>query len=819
MRTVKILKPYLISVILFLLLGYIFKTVETLSFCNTQESTSFLTLLQAYLNITAIFCLYSLIILPFYLLFAFLHRKTAQIVTAILFALLFSLEAGLYVYYTQAGVLMGRELVIRPISETWVTIRNSSDIVRNAVLIVMVFAYFIALPFLFKKVKIFNHYRSLMVGFFIIGIFAICALFFYQKTNHQIANNYLASKSFFFFSALKSHSIEEMEPNYLVFDKEGNFEIEKNENILKEYVALYNETAEDFNYPMERVSSEIPNVLSPYFKKSGKNPNIVIIIVESLGTPFMGEKGENHSFTPYLDYLANTGLYWKNCLSTTMRTYGVIPSVTGSVPHGIKGFQFGMMPKHHSLFSILKNNNYTTNFFYGGDTNFDNILDFITAQDVDHVDNYLPQLRALIKEKQANGWGIHDEVLFGKSINYLKTLPKDKPKLNVYLTLSTHDKFNSREDKELKTVYDPKAEEIFSKLNEEQQKYFLPVKNILSGFVYADDCIRGFIHNYAKRPDFENTIFIITGDHSFGSFESNLQYHVVPLIIWSPLLKNHQAFPNIVSHLAIVPSIVSLLQNHYHVKVPDKLAWCSAGLDTASVFNPAEKVLFLSYDRMVNKMVYNQYFFEDKTKWYNKRLFEINENLDFKQVDDPNLMEQIYSKFKTLKYVNNYVYHNDKLIKSDHNAGERYKLIKVYENKDTIVCTTPDTIPSISGISEFDILPVQKIKGKYNKIKIRLKTDIVINDFMWQDHQMMLNFICSGDKLDYVSRDHIVKYILEDDILCDKKYELSVEKEIDVRDLNESYVRICVTSNLWDENWQPDKKITLSNIKVTIWGK
>jgi len=818
MRIIKILKPYLISVILFVLMGYIFKTIETFLFCRMQDAASFLTILQAYFNITAIFCLYSLIILPFYLLIALLSQKTAQIVTSILFALFIALEIGLYVYYTQAGVLMGRELVIRPISETLVTIRNSSNIIINSMLIILVFAYFIALPFVLKKVKIFNHYRSSIVGIALIGILSACT-FFYQKDKNQITNNYLESKSFFFFSALKSYPIAVTVPDYLIFDEEGNFKIEKNEKILKEYVALYNATAEDLDYPMERFSSEIPDVLSPYFNKSDKQPNIVIIMVESLGGLLLSERGEHVSFMPYLSFLADNGLYWKNCLSTTTRTYGVLPSVTGSAPHGMKGFQFGIMPKHHSLFSILKNNNYVTNFFHGGDINFDSMLDFVTAQDADHIDNYSSLLKTLKKKKQGNWWGAHDNVMFERSIEYLKTLPKEKPKLNVYLTITTHEVFNTREDKKLKTMYEPKAEEQFSKLNEEQKKYFLPVKEMLAVFMYADDCIKNLIHSYSKQPNFENTIFIITGDHSLGAHEHNLPYHSVPLIIWSPLLKTHKTFPNIVSHLAIAPSIVSLLQNNYNVKVPDKLAWCSTGLDTTSVYNPSEKVLFLSYDRRVNKMVYNQYFFEDKTQWHGKRLFEINENLDLEPIDDPKLMEHIHSKFKTLKYVNNYVYHNDKLIKSDNHAEREYKIIRGYENKNTIVCTTPDTIPSISGISEFDILPVQKIKGKYNKIKIRLRADIVINDFIWQDHQMMLNFLCSGDHFDYASGDHITKYILEDDIVCGETYELSIEKEIDVRDLDEFSVHICVTTNVWDDNWQRDKKITISNIKVTIWGK
>jgi hypothetical protein len=668
-------------------------------------------------------------------------------------------------------------------------------------------------------VKIFNRYLFSITSIIVVILLSGC-LFFYQRDNQQITNNYLESKSFYFFSSLINPSIDETEQEYLFFSEERNFgSVEKNENLLKEFIALYNKAAEDIDYPLERPSSAFPDVLSPFFNNSDKLPSIVIIMVESLGTPFLGEKGNNTSFTPFLDSLSSVGLYWKNCLTTTSRTYGVLPSVTGSLPHGMKGFQFGIMPNHHTLFTILKNNNYSTNFFYGGDTTFDNMLDFLTVQNIDHIDNYLPQLKNMKKNKQANWWGAHDNVLFDKSLDYLKTLPTEKAKLNVYLTLTTHDVFNSKEDKNLKTIYEPEAEEIFSRLDKEQKKYFLPSKEILAGFVYVDDCIRNFFHNYAKQPDFENTIFIITGDHSFGNFENNLHYHSVPLIIWSPLLKTHKTFPNIVSHLSIVPSLISFLQNNHNIDVPDKLSWCSVGLDTVSVFNPSEKVLFLSYDRKVDKMVYNQYFFENKTKWYAQRLFEIDENQNLKKIMDKRLIEDCYTKFLTLKYVNNYVYHNNKLISSGFTTKEPYKIIKVYDNENTIVCTTPDTIPSISGFSKFDIMPVQKMTGKYDKIKIKLQADIIINDFVFQDKQMLLNVICSGDGLNYVFSDHITKYILDDEILCGKKYELSIEKEIDIKELEKFSAHIFISTNKHDRNWEPDKKITISNIRVLIWGK
>jgi len=816
---VKILKPYIGSVILFVFTGFIFKTFETFLFIKYQDSASFWVILQSYFNITVSFCLYAIIILPLYLLMALVKQKPAQIIVSVIFALLASFELGLFIYYKMAGVLMGVEIVVRPISETLTTIRNSSNIFINASLLIILIAFFVTLPFFLKKVKIFHKPISVLISIFILCILSLCTIF-YQSNRNKTINNFIESKSFYFYSALWNHLIYThgfTEHSKFLNEQNENL-IEKTEELLREYVKLFPQrTMPDLNYPMERPSSEFPDVLAPYFIKSDKQPNIVIIIVESLGSYLIGDKGNNVSFTPFIDSLAHTGLFWKNCLTTTPRTFGVVPAVLGSVPHGKRGFQFGIMPKHHSLFSILKTNNYKTNFFFGGDSNFDNMIDFLTLQEPDHIDNFMPQLKKYQKNDLANYWALYDHVLFDESLKFLKEQSNQKPNVNVFLTLTTHEPFYSG-DQELIKIYKPKTEKIFSKLKSDKRKYFLPIKDIITTFTYLDDCLRNFMNNYSKQPDFDNTIFIITGDHSHGIYKNELAHYSVPLIIWSPLLKTSQTFPNIVSHLAITPSIISFLQNNYNLKVPENISWNSDGLDTASVFNPSEKLLFLNYERKVNTMVFNQYFFQQGRQIEDNLLFEIDENLDLKEVNDPKLIENYRSKFLTLKYVNDFVYHNNRLSGYDH-GDKKYKVINIFENNDTIICNTPDTIPSNHGIDTFDIMPLQKFYGNYNKIKIKLMANIVINDFVYQDCQMHLNFICLGDNFRYISKENITKYIPDDNILCDKIYELFIEKEIDVSEMNKFSVHVCVTTNHNDYCWKPNKKITISNARVTIFGK
>jgi len=812
----QILKPFVITVLLFITAVWFFNTIETFLFYKYQDSISFLAITKSFFNLTAVFCLYSFIIFPFYLLIGLWKQKAAQIFAAFLFAIFTLLEIGLFKYYKQTDVLMGAELVARPVAEILTTIRNSSNILINISLIVAVIAFFIVIPLFLKKVKIFNNLLSQIITVITIGILAACTVF-YQQSENKALNRYLESKSFYFFSAVKDYFMHKPDDSsFFIFDDKGKTEkIEKNEMLLKEYAEMFPfRTILDLNYPMERSSSEIPDVLSPYFNKSEKQPHIVIVIVESLGSYIMGEKENGVSFTPFLDSLASVGLYWKNCLATTPRTFGVVPAVIASVPHGMKGFQFGIMPKHHSLFSILNNNDYNTNFFYGGDPSFDSMLDFLTVQEPNHIDNFQPQMKTYQKKDLANYWALYDHVLFNESFKFLKKQENKKPNVNVYLTLTTHEPFYGG-DKELKKIYEPKTEKIFAKLNPKIKKQLLPVKDIIMPFTYLDDCMRDFFYHYSQQPDFENTIFIITADHSYGYHKNDLANYSVPLIIWSPLLKTDKTFPNIVSHNAITPSVISYLQNNYNLKVPEQIAWCSDGLDTTSFFNPSEKVMFLNYNRKVNTMVYHQFYYEQS----DNKLYKIDKNLDLEAVADPVIIEDIKSKFNILKYVNNYVYHNDRLIKSDNKSDNKYKIIKGYENKDTIICKTPDTIPSIQGINVYDILPEQKITGKYHKIKINLTADLVINDYVYQDRQMVLVFKCRGKNFEYISKENITKYIEDDDILCDKKYEMTVEKEIDINDLESFFAHIYVATNESDANWSPDKKITISNIRVLISGK
>ncbi len=137
-------------------------------------------------------------------------------------------------------------------------------------------------------------------------------------------------------------------------------------------------------YPlMHRVAYD--DVLGPRFTLGAQKPNFVFVIVEGLGRDFTGPNAEYGGFTPFLDSLAGRSLSWDNFLSTSGRTFGILPSLLGSLPFGESGFmELGSgMPYHETLGTVLKAQGYTTNYFTGSNGHFDNIDVFMERQGVD----------------------------------------------------------------------------------------------------------------------------------------------------------------------------------------------------------------------------------------------------------------------------------------------------------------------------------------------------------------------------------------------------------------------------------------------------
>ncbi len=230
--------------------------------------------------------------------------------------------------------------------------------------------------------------------------------------------------------------------------------VENDVDIYADYYIAEEETkiagAGSFRYPDEEAypffhDDSTRDVLTPFFNKEQKPPNIVILLVEGLGRAFTNEGAYLGNFTPFIDSLAGQSLYWKNFLSEGGRTFAVLPSVLGSLPFGKNGFlEMGsQMPPDLSLVNILKKNGYHSSFYYGGDARFDNMDLFLQKNGIDELNDGRTFPPGYTKLPANNGfsWGYNDKELFRRYLDIPGGRRGTASTLSVILTVSTHSPF------------------------------------------------------------------------------------------------------------------------------------------------------------------------------------------------------------------------------------------------------------------------------------------------------------------------------------------------------------------------------------------
>lgn len=732
-----------------------------------------------------------------YIFISLFSKKTANIFSSILFGTIILSESTLSFYTQESGQLMGAELFIRPLEETTQTVLASISIISVLLLIVVIIGGFSLLShFVRKKTK--GKTSSIII--IILALLSIPSTFFIDNIldNNIEARNDEASKTWYM--VLTTLTLE---------NTDVDTDIAFNETLIDEFLSENPEhIVPDKYYPLERVDNT-PDVLGQYFEDIDVRPDIVFILVESLGSEVMG----NNGFAPFIDSLANKSLYWKNCLSTTTRSYGAVPAITSSTI-GPKGFQFGVMPQHNSLFSILESNDYQTNAFYGGDFNFDCISEYLIAQDIDYMSDFYEEFTSGNDKNLGNWWGYFDHVMFEKSIEKIKDI--NVPMFNLLITITNHEALDIKDEKKEKE-YLEKADNIISAMNPDKADAFSKNKMRFCSMLYTDDCIRDFITDYKKMPNYENTIFVITGDHASGLIINNkLSFHTVPLIVWSPMLKESHVFNSIVTHNDIAPSINALLRDKYHLDTPQYVHWISDGLDTSSQMNFNKKMLHVNYERQMREIIYDDYIYWTKNKWESELVNKIDENLNIEIVYDDSLKSALNKKLELYKYICRYTYHNNKLTKNPINKND-YKVIHKLHNNKKIVCSTPNKKPSEIGAKHFELFEDVLVEN-ISKAKINLDASIFINDSLWQDKYMDLVFECkeieSGESTYYT--DKITKFITADIIRDEEWYELSVSKEFILNKGKRYYISVYVSSVIYDDQWVAGSKLSVGEWDAEI---
>lgn len=590
-----------------------------------------------------------LILFPLYFLLNLFNKKAGNISIQVLFIIIIIGQFSLVQYSLTTFLNLGADLLGYSYNDITTTVSSS---------VTFSIGYFV--PYILFSAVFFG------------------SLLFFQKIFSERSLIGLSVITFLLFGAGK-----------LVFYETSENELQNKLNFLVSDIVRFQKEQYELNsidlsglgeYPFLKSTSRTENVLEPFFNLTEQKPTIVFLIVEGLGGEYVG-KNEYGGFTPYLDSLIDEGLYWENFVSTTGRTFGVLPSILGSLPFGEQGFlEQKKIPSHITLPSILKANGYTTSFYSGDKSSFDRKINFLEFNSIDEVIDENKFEEGYIKTAENEGgfsWGYPDEEIFRKTLSVLKT--KEGPRLDIIMTISNHEPFAFPN----KNIYLSKVDSVLNvkKLGTDLNNEIKSHSEIFASLLYTDNSIKNFITEYQKRPDYENTIFVITGDHRLIPMVQKdrlCRFHV-PFLIYSPLLKKAEKFKSVSSHFDVTPSLLALLMNKYNFIKLDNVPWISSGLDTAKQFRNIHKIPLMRYKGNINDYIYEDYLLSDGS------LYKINENFGIIKVIERELENTIVDSLKMFKKLNNYTTVKNKIFPANENiymnpavefSEEELKIIK-----------------------------------------------------------------------------------------------------------------------------------------------
>jgi uncharacterized sulfatase len=601
---------------------------------------SFLFLSIAFLSDLIFVCKAGLVLFIVFVLLNLISFKVARITFIIIVTLLSLGYFALMQYFNSTLVLLGSDLYGYSVKDIQQTVGASGGLnIVTILLLLSVIACVIASShFLSKKIKPGQKFSmALTAAIIVAGFFSFKSFFVNPSLGKEYDNNLTKNKIDYFLSSSWIH----------FFPEEHDVDIYA-DNYLDNSTPMFRYVDEN-NFPFLR-SDSTADVLSPFLNKPATAPNIVIILVEGLGRAFTNEGAYLGNFTPFLDSLSKQSLYWKNFMSGGGRTFAVLPTILGSLPFGQTGFnEMANKPKHLSLPAILKKNGYYTSFFYAGDASFDNMNQFMNLQGVDAINDKgtFPAGYQQLPANNGFSWGYGDKELFRYFLDKKDKFNNDKPSLNVLLTVSTHSPFLIPDQ----AAYDQRFEQRMNDLhfNDDQKKDHRAYSKQYTTILYADDALKSFFAQYSKRHDYNNTIFLITGDHRMPEIPmaTKLDRYHVPLIVYSPLLKRHAAFESISTHFDITPSLLAYMKTNFSIQEPQQSAWIGSGLDTTRVFQNTHAVALKQTKTDLVDFIMGDYHLNGDD------LFKMNQSMDEEKVNDPAMKEKLQAAFVRFQQKNN----------------------------------------------------------------------------------------------------------------------------------------------------------------------
>ena len=308
----------------------------------------------------------------------------------------------------------------------------------------------------------------------------------------------------------------------------------------------------DNQQEMEAVFSPIhvPSDTLPMTKK-----NVVVLIVESFGREYIGalnwnlENGTYKGYTPHVDSLIAKSITFERSFCNGRKSIDGMPSILSSIPMFVEPFFLtpASMNQVSGIASLLGSKGYQTAFFHGAQRGSMGFMAFARKtgfQEYYGREDFDADSRFNGDDDFDGMWAIWDEPFlqyYCTKMNEMK-----QPFMTAVFTASSHHPY----------VVPDKYKDVY------------PEEGIIMHkcIRYTDMAIGRFFQEASRQPWFQNTIFVLTSDHTNMSdhdyYQTDLGGFCSPIIIYEPGSSREPSVePKIAQQIDILPTVMGML--HY----------------------------------------------------------------------------------------------------------------------------------------------------------------------------------------------------------------------------------------------------------------
>lgn len=300
---------------------------------------------------------------------------------------------------------------------------------------------------------------------------------------------------------------------------------------------------------LEAVYTPIHKPLSFQSSPLSSHKNIVILIVESFGREYIGalnkdlEGGKYKGYTPCVDALIAKSTAFRYSFCNGRKSIDGMPSILSSIPMFVEPFILtpSSMNDYTGLAGILGAEGYETAFFHGAQNGSMGFQAFAQKTGFQHYYGRTEYEVAKGTSDFDGTWAIWDEPFLQY---YAEEMGKMKePFMTAVFTASSHHPYHIPE--RYKDVYPEEGIEIHKCIR------------------YTDMAIGKFFEAASRQPWYENTIFVLTSDHTNTSdhafYQTDLGGFCSPIIIFEPSNPVGEILDKVAQQIDILPTILGML--------------------------------------------------------------------------------------------------------------------------------------------------------------------------------------------------------------------------------------------------------------------